>query len=132
MQKDFDTWNTKKKAINDKIVDEKLFFKEGEVWWVNLGVNVGFEMDGKGSDFIRPVLIVRKYNQYSFLAIPLTTSPKTNKYKVSVGIIDGKNAVASLSQLKNIDSKRLINKIHHLEHDLFVDIKKKASRVNFG
>ncbi len=132
MQKDFDTWNTKKKAINDKIIDEKLFFKEGEVWWVNLGVNVGFEMDGKGSDFIRPVLIVKKYNQYSFLAIPLTTSPKTNKYKVSVGIIDGKNAVASLSQLKNIDSKRLINKIHHLEHDLFVDIKEKASRVNFG
>ena len=89
-------------------------------------------MNGKGDEFIRPVLIIKKYNHYSFLAVPLSTSTKINKYRVSVGVVDGKNAVANLSQLKNIDSKRLINKIGHIEHDLFKGIKEKASRVNFG
>lgn len=132
MKKDFDTWNARKKAINAKVIDDTLFFKEGEVWWVHLGVNVGFEMDGKGEESIRPVIIIKKYNKYSFLGIPLSTSPKTNKYRVSVGMVDGKDAVANLSQIKNIDSKRLVNKIDHIEHTLFKSIKEKTSRVNFG
>ena len=132
MKKDFDLWNEKKKQIDVRIIEDTLFFKEAEVWWVNLGLNIGFEMNGKGDEFIRPVLIIKKYNHYSFLAVPLSTSTKINKYRVSVGVVDGKNAVANLSQLKNIDSKRLINKIGHIEHDLFKSIKEKTSRVNFG
>ncbi|MBA3733559.1 type II toxin-antitoxin system PemK/MazF family toxin [Patescibacteria group bacterium] len=130
MKKDFDLWNEKKKKID--ALEQILFFKEAEVWWVNLGLNVGFEMNGKGDEFIRPVLIIKKYNHYSFLAVPLSTSTKINKYRVSVGVVDGKNAVANLSQLKNIDSKRLINKIGYIEHNLFKSIKEKASRMNFG
>ena len=131
MQKDFDTWNKKKKQINAKDETHILFFRESEVWWIHLGVNVGFEMDGKGKESMRPVLIIKKYNQFSFLAVPLSTSSKTNKYRVSVGVIDGKNAIANLSQIKNIDSKRLINKIAHLEQDLLKNIREKASQVNF-
>ena len=89
-------------------------------------------MNGKGDEFIRPVLIIKKYNHYSFLAMPLSTSTNINKYRVSVGVVDGKNAVANLSQLKNIDSKRLINKIGHIDHDLFKSIKEKISQVNFA
>ena len=33
---------------------------EGEIWWVRLGVNVGYEIDGKSSDFSRPVIIIKK------------------------------------------------------------------------
>ena len=132
MKKDFDLWNEKKKQIDVRIIEDTLFFKEAEVWWVNLGLNIGFEMNGKGDEFIRPVLIIKKYNHYSFLAVPLSTSTKINKYRVSVGVVDGKDAVANLSQLKNIDSKRLINKIGYIEHDLFKSIKEKTSRVNFG
>jgi mRNA interferase MazF len=129
MEKDFDTWNEKKKTIHLK--NNTLYFKEAEVWWVHFGVNIGFEMDGKGIEFMRPVCIVKKYNQYSFLAIPLSTSSKENKYRIHIGLIDGKNAFVNLSQMKNIDSKRLINKIAHIERRVFKDIKEKASRVNF-
>jgi mRNA-degrading endonuclease toxin of MazEF toxin-antitoxin module len=47
-------------------------------------------------------------------------------------MIDGKQAFATLSQLRNIDSKRLVKKIAHLDADILAAIKKEASRVNFG
>lgn len=132
MKKDFDSWNEKKKEINKKTPNEILFFKEGEIWWIHFGVNVGFEMDGKGEGAMRPVLILKKYNHFSFLAIPLSTSPKINKYHVSIGKVSGKSAVVNLSQLKNVDSRRLINKIGVMDKEVLKNIKEKTSRVNLG
>ncbi len=132
MEKDFDTWNQKKKELHGKPQDSILFFKEGEVWWVHLGVNVGFEMDGKGKESTRPVLVIKKYNKFSFLALPLSTSFKSNQYRIPVGMVDGKSAAANVSQIKNIDSKRLARKICTLERDLFENVKQKTSQVNFG
>lgn len=131
MKKDFDKWNERKKKLDIRVIEKTLFFREGEVWWVHFGLNIGFEINGKGDEFIRPVLIVKKYNEYSFLAIPLSTSIKINKYRMPIGMINGKNAVANLSQIKNIDSKRLAKKICALERSLFNDIKRKTSQVNF-
>ena len=131
MQKDFDGWNKIKKELDGK-KEEPLFFKQGEIWWVNLGLNVGFEMNGKGEEYMRPVVILKKYNKYSFLALPLSTSQNINDYRVSIGVVDGKKAVANLSQLRNIDSRRLINKVGHVEEGLFKEIKEKTSQINFG
>lgn len=130
MKKDFDRWNEKKKKIDAK--QDQLFFKQGEAWWVSFGCNIGYEMDGKGAEYARPILIIKKYNQFSFLAIPLSTARKTNLYKISVGLIAGKEAVANLSQIKNIDSRRLVKKIGHIDAAIFEAVKKKASLVNFG
>lgn len=128
--KHFDRWNNKKKELDAK-VEEPLYFKQGEIWWVHLGINIGFEANGKGDEFMRPVIILKKYNKFSFLALPLSTSPKTNSYRISIGIVDGKEATANLSQIRNIDSKRLINKVDHLEENKFLDINKKAKEINF-
>lgn len=125
----FDEWNKHKKKISKRT--PSLYFKTGEVWWVHLGLNIGFEMNGKGDLFMRPVVIIKKYNKYSFLAIPLSTSKKISKYQVPIGIIDGRDAIANLSQIKNIDSKRLINKICSLEYQKFIYIKEKARQINF-
>lgn len=132
MEKDFDAWNQKKKELHAKTPDSILFFKEGEVWWIHLGVNIGFEMDGKGKEATRPVLIIKKYNKFSFLALPLSTTTKTNEYRVPIGIIDGKNASANISQIKNIDSKRLAKKICTLEKSVFESVKQKTSQINFS
>lgn len=131
MKKDFDQWNEKKKLIDCK-EEERLFFKQGEVWWVSFGLNIGFEINGKGVEYTRPAIILKKYNQYSFLALPLGTSKIVNEYRVPVGVIVGKEAVANLSQMRNIDSKRLVKKICYLDRALFEEVKKKASHVNFG
>ena len=83
-------------------------------------------------EFTRPVLVLKKYNQYSFLAAPLTTTQRPSPYRLPIGMIEGKPSSATLSQLRNIDSKRLIRKIGRLEADLLDAIRKEASRVNFG
>ena len=132
MEKDFDRWNKIKKAINATDEEGRLYFHEGDIWWVHLGVNVGYEIDGKSSDFSRPVIILRKYNQYSFLALPLTTNPRPNKWRVPIGSVAGRDAFAVLSQLRNIDSRRLIEKKGHVPLDMLAILKKAASRMNFG
>ena len=130
MEKDFDRWNTEKKRLNRS--EDRLYFREGEVWWVALGVNVGFEMDGKRSDFSRPVLVLKKYNQYSFLALPLTTNARDNPYRIPLGLIDGKEAFAVLSQLRNIDSVRLINKVAVVDTQALAFIRKAVSEANLN
>ena len=127
----FDEWNIQKQKLDAK-VREDVYFHEGDIWWISLGKNIGFELNGKGESFIRPVIVIRKYNRHSFLALPISTSTKVNSYKYPIGIVDGREAVALLSQMRNIDANRLVNKIGRLEHLIFLGLKKKASEVNFN
>ena len=55
-----------------------------------------------------------------------------NRWRVAIGDVAGKEAVAVLSQLRNLDSLRLYQKIGHVDADLLTRIKKTASRMNFG
>jgi mRNA-degrading endonuclease toxin of MazEF toxin-antitoxin module len=82
--------------------------------------------------FARPVIVLKKYNQWSFLALPLTTAGRTNRWRVPIGEVAGKDAFAVLSQLHNLDRLRLYQKIGHVDADLLSRIKKTASRMNFG
>lgn len=52
-------------------------FKEWQIWWCAVGENVGAEINGKGKDFARPVVICKKFNKNGFLGIPLTTKDHT-------------------------------------------------------
>src|ERR1700683_2503874 len=132
MSNNFDHWNSIKKATDAADEAARLYFREGEIWWVRLGKNVGYETNGKSCEFTRAVVILKKYNQFSFLALPLTTASKPNPYRLPIGVVDGRQAFATLSQLRNIDSKRLVKKIAHLDADILAAIKKEASHVNFG
>lgn len=76
MEKDFDAWNKVKKRIDNKYVEETLFIKEGEVWMVNMGLNVGYEQNGNGENFSRPGLIIKKFNRNMFWVILLSTKQK--------------------------------------------------------
>jgi len=108
-EKDFDKWNELKKQLNgfDKA---KFYFIEREVWWCSLGVNIGFEQDGKHENFERPVLIIKTFNKEVLWVIPLTSRRKKNKYYYE---FDYKNQpqTAILSQIRLISSKRLLRKI---------------------
>lgn len=129
MEKDFDSWNEKQKIIDLK--EDRLYFKDGEIWWVHLGMNIGNESNGKTNQYLRPAIILKKYNMYSFLAIPLTTSPIRNNYRVSIGKILNKEASTNLSQLRYLDSKRLAKKICTMDRCKFSEIKEKVSEINF-
>lgn len=124
MRKDFDAWNKNKKRIHAE--NENKLYHEREVWWCSLGVNVGFEQDGTGTDGERPVLILKGFSKQVCLIMPLTTSEKKNPYHVSLEIVGGKNAFAIISQIRLIDTKRLINKIGFVNHKIFEKIRKDA------
>ncbi|OGG54596.1 hypothetical protein A3C20_01930 [Candidatus Kaiserbacteria bacterium RIFCSPHIGHO2_02_FULL_55_25] len=81
MNKDFDTWNERKKAIHASAQPRDLFFfHEREVWWCTLGVNVGVETDGKHASFERPALVVKKFNADMFWGLPLTSRERSGKF----------------------------------------------------
>ena len=54
-KKFFDEWNVVKKII-DQAPSVK-YFNNREIWFLNLGENIGFEQNGKGDEFLRPVLV---------------------------------------------------------------------------
>lgn len=124
MHKDFDDWNTLKKEIHSK--NENKLYHAREVWWCSLGVNVGFEQDGTGEVKERPVLIIKGFSKYVCLIVPLTTSTKKNPYHFLLGEIDSKKSFAITSQIRLIDTKRLINKIGFVEKEVFDKVRKIA------
>ncbi len=129
MKKDFDNWNKKKKIIQEKISPE--FYHEREVWWCSLGVNVGYEQDRTGENFDRPVVVMRGFNQNTFFGVGLTGRKKEGKYYFYLGKIEGRDATAVLSQVKNIDTKRLIRKMTTLDEDVFQKLKLALQKTLF-
>ena len=61
-QKDFSEWHKIKAIIHhDK---ERPHFHEREIWFCSLGGNVGFEQDGRGETFLRPVIVLSAQQFY--------------------------------------------------------------------
>ena len=127
MQKDFDGWNEEKKTTHAR--KDMLLYRERDVRWCRLGINVGFEQDGTGMSHSRPVIIFKAFSRYVCLIIPLTTSTKQNPYHVSVGIIGNRPAFAIISQLRLVDTKRLDQKITILDKNIFEDIRKAVKAI---
>ena len=113
--------------MNERKDIDNIFFREKEVWWIALGVNVGFEQDGKGEEFRRPVLILKKFNKYLVLAVPITTKvKKDNKYYISCSVAgDAIPRMAIISQVRPIDTKRFIDKLGVADDDSYIKIKKR-------
>ena len=123
MQKDFDGWNEQKKKIHSNEEYLPLYHKR-EIRWCRLGANVGFEQDGTGNEFSRPVLIMKGFSRHVCLIIPLTTSTKKNSYHIAIGSIGGRNAAVITSQLRLIDTRRLDQQIGVLDKETFERIRK--------
>ncbi|MDZ4284526.1 MAG: type II toxin-antitoxin system PemK/MazF family toxin [Patescibacteria group bacterium] len=127
MQKDFDIWNEEKKRAHG---EESRLYTVREVWWCRLGVNIGSEQDGNGTLFLRPVVIVRGFGAHTCMVVPLTTSPRRHPLRIPVGKIQGKDATAILSQIRVIDTRRLVEKVGFLDKELFTRLRK-AARMLF-
>ena len=123
MIRDFSKWHYLKQNIDNKY-SEKLF-REREIWWCSLGVNVGFEQDGKHAYFERPILVLRKFNKGMFWGLPLTSRPKQGFYYFSFSWKDA-TATVLLSQLRVLSSKRLIRRVGKINHRTFSDIRYKV------
>lgn len=97
-------------------------FKEGEIWWSHFGENIGTEMNGKGDFFTRPVLILKKYDRFSFLAVPLTTKTKEGTW-YSTFTHNSKEQTAVLSQVRTVNYKRLKELVGKVDSNDYQKIK---------
>lgn len=124
MQKDFDKWNELKKHLNDKAEDDEgPFPKERWVWLCSFGANIGFEQNGAGEVFERPVLVVKKFNNKMYWVVPLSTKQK--KYDFYFNFIDpnGQKSSVILAQLRLLSTKRFIRDMYIMPEDIFKEIK---------
>jgi mRNA-degrading endonuclease toxin of MazEF toxin-antitoxin module len=126
MQKDFDSWNKRKKEINNA---QPNFYRARDIRWCSLGVNVGFEQDGTSENYRRPVLVIKGFSLHVCLVIPLTTSTKKNPYHLSIGMVDGREAFIILSQLRLIDTKRLHDPLGVCDKETFEEIRKAIRKL---
>ena len=111
---------------------EAPFYHEREVWWCSLGVNVGFEQDGTGKNYDRPVLVIKGFNAQVFFGVALTGKKQQSKYHIPVGKIEGREASVILSQVRLIDTRRLIRKASTLDETTFETVTEGIKDTLFG
>lgn len=120
--KDYHNWNKLKNILD--MVEIDLPFTEGQIWWASLGVNIGIEIDGKGENLERPVIIVRKINKKHAWIVPITQSG-IFKTGIHVPIYHPSLSIASkaiITQFRTISSKRLLSKIGIISTKQFHEI----------
>ncbi len=126
MSKKFSEWNELKIQLHNNKKEQ--YFKERDIFWVSIGVNIGFEQDGKGEIFSRPVLIVKKYGKNIFFGIPLSTQLKEGSFFFDFEL-DGQKSSTLLVQARIYDAKRLENKIGKISVEDFKRLKTKLGEL---
>lgn len=111
--KTFDEWNEQKKELAQNN-EPNVFPKEGWVWICAIGFNIGFEQNGTGKIFERPVLVVKKFNNKMFWVAPLSTKQK--QFDFYYNFIDPNNMKGSviLAQLRLVSVKRFIRDMYKM------------------
>jgi len=125
--KKYDEWNEIKKDLNIK--SKYAIPKEREIYWASIGTNIGFEQDGKGTDFSRPVLIFKTFSKNMFYAIPLSTKRKTGSWFFEFSFIEDEISTALIVQGKMLDTKRLEDRLGMISKDDFSKLKIKVKEL---
>jgi mRNA interferase MazF len=122
-------WSSVKQITEEN--HKKVYFKERDIFWLKVGENIGFEQNGKGDKFQRPVLVLKRYNDDMFLGIPLSTIPREGSFFYQFSFIDGETSTALLVQNRLFSSKRFIKKIGKISKNDFEMLKQKLFRLVF-
>jgi len=120
MDKDFDGWSVVKKRLDQR--STLPLFEERQIWWCSVGINVGHEQDGRGGDYRRPVLVLRKFNRHIFYGVPLSLRVKNNPFYFPF-VVGGVRRSALLSQVRLWDAHRLTTKMVKVPEGVFKEIK---------
>jgi len=122
----YDSWNEVKKKISQK---KSVYTKQGEIYYASWGYNIGYEQNGKGDNFMRPILVYKKFGKDTILAIPLSSKEKIGRFYFVFSFQKHKMSVALLSQIRLIDTKRLYSKIGRIRSNDLQELKKKFNEL---
>lgn len=109
--------------------NRQVFFRERDIWLAHLGKNIGFEQNGVGEEFLRPVLIIREFSKEAFLSIPLTKSIKKGKYYFNFQFKKEIISTAILSQIRLLDARRLKYRIGYIDKKNFRLLTQKTKQL---
>lgn len=123
--KSFNRRNKLKKQIHYSTPEEKFYVNKQEIRFAHLWLNIGYEQDGRGNKYLRPVLVLKKLGNV-FWAVPLTTKWKDNYFyhKLPSQYLE-KESHLILSQIRVLDKSRFLDKIGRLSYNDFAAVKKK-------
>jgi pseudaminic acid cytidylyltransferase len=127
----FDKWNGVKQKTHDSL--NPVGFKPREIFWLRMGQNIGSEEYGKGHEFQRPILIIKKLTRNLFIGTPLTSKiKKENEYFCNINYTTKKGLQqnsAMILQIKTFDKKRLMSRIGTLKKDQFLKVVEKINMM---
>ena len=126
MKKDFQKWHNQKRYIEHE--RPRVFFKEREIWLCHVGENIGFEQDGRGEGFLRPVIVLKKFNKEVLWGVPLTRTDKKNQYYFPFSFNGKEPSAAILSQIRLVDAKRLKYKMGDMSDADYASLKTKIKQ----
>lgn len=129
MNKNFNDWNTVKKETQQ--TTKKVYFKDRDIFWTKIGENIGFEQNGKGQEFQRPVLVIKRYTNDMFLGVPLSRTLRDGSFYFKFSFLEDKQSTALLVQHKLYSSKRLIKKIGMINKTDFRNLQVKLHKLIF-
>ncbi len=128
--KQFNKWNQVKQET--ELINKRVYFKERDIFWTRIGENIGFEQNGKGDEFQRPILIIKRYTNDMFLGVPLSTTLRDGSFYFQFNFSEDKKSTALLVQHKLYSHKRLMKKIGMINKDDFEQLKIKLHNLIFG
>ena len=123
MKNDFDKWNEIKKQIETDPCQSEYFPQVGEVWMSAVGKNIGFEQNGSGEKFSRPMLVIKKFNNQMFWSVPLSTRQKSLDFYYNFTDPNNEKVSVILAQMKLVSLKRLNRKMYDISPDNLREIK---------
>jgi mRNA interferase MazF len=101
---------------------KSIFPKRKEIWWASLGQNVGVEINGKNSQFERPVLVLKVFNPHSYLVAPITTNTRKGEYIYLFNSSLDEPRAVNVAQLRTISSKRFLRMLEVMSDENFDQI----------
>jgi hypothetical protein len=108
--------------------ENKILFKEGDIWWTSIWINIWDESCWKWPKFRRPVLVLKKLSSYSCIILPLTTKLKNWTWFQQYNI-HWKRYTALLYQVKMMNIKRFESRKGVINLTDFEKIKKKLKNL---
>jgi len=131
MTENYDKWNEVKKQT--ELNKTNWTIKVKEIYWIKIGKNIGYEIYGKDDEFLRPVLVYKKFNKYSFIGIPLTSQTKDNRWYIKINPynIDKDNYVI-ISQIRMFSTKRIKSKFGKISNEDFEVVKQNVLEMLYA
>jgi len=127
----FDSWNEIKKQTDN--IQRKITIKPREIYWVKVGYNIGMEIYGKGDNFARPVIVVKRLTKDLFFGIPLSMQIKQGDYFYTFEYVNKERGLlqnsALLLQAKIFSVKRIMNKSGMINKNDFDEIIKRFNQM---